>query len=164
MSILRFLFAFLILFLSSTEKSSSQTVPVVKIGEVLSRINQTSDTVLVLNFWATWCVPCIEELPDFIKLEKDLANQPVKFVYLSLDFKKNLTGKLQPFLKKNEITSEVLLLDEPDYNSWIDKISVDWQGAIPATVVIDRKNKSQTFHEGSLNYNELKTIIQKYIP
>jgi len=164
MPLMRFLLMFLVLLLNSAKESRSQTVPVVKIGDVLARINQTSDTVLVLNFWATWCVPCIEELPDFIKLEKDISNQSVKFIYLSLDFKRELDGKLKSFLLKNDIKSDVLLLDEPDYNSWIDKISPQWQGAIPATIVIDRKNKVSTFHEGSLTYNELKTIIQKYIP
>ncbi len=146
------------------ETCTAQNIAVIKIKEVLSRINQTSDSLLVINFWATWCKPCVAELPAFIQAEKYFENKPVSFVYVSLDFKKNLQTGLQDFIQKNAFNSEVVLLDEPDYNSWIDLISKDWGGAIPATLIVDRKHHQQTFHEGPLLFNELTNLINKYLP
>lgn len=159
----RFLFVSVVI-LFAIHPCVGQYPRLIKMPELLNRINHTSDTVLVLNFWATWCVPCVEELPSFFALEKQLEKQPVKFVYLSLDFKRELESKLKNFLVQRQITAEVLLLDEPDYDSWINLISEQWNGAIPATLVIDRKNKDRSFHEGILSYDELNKMIKKYIP
>lgn len=164
MYFLRFILLLSFLLLSNCRYSKGQSIPVVKINDVLERINRSTDTVLVLNFWATWCLPCVEELPGFIKLEKELEKEHVEFIYLSLDFKREAEKNLSAFLMKKEMTATVFLLDEPDYNSWIDRISRSWQGAIPATLIVDRKHKSKTFHEGELSYTELEKLIKKYLP
>ncbi len=140
-----------------------QEVDMVKIPDVMKRIGIVDDSVLVLNFWATWCQPCVQELPDFIRMEKDLKNQKVKFIYLSLDFKKDRNTRLKEFIINKKIDSEIFLLDEPDYNSWIDIIHPSWQGSIPATLIVNRKNQEQIFHEGILSYEELKDLIKNYI-
>jgi thiol-disulfide isomerase/thioredoxin len=130
--------------------------PVVK--EILSR---ETDTTYVINFWATWCAPCVEELPGFLRLEKEFKDRKVKFYYISLNFKREIEDQLLPFLKKNEITSTVYLLNEPDYNSWIDKVDATWLGSIPATLIISHKPESRFFQEASFTFEALK---QKLTP
>jgi len=97
---------------------------------------QKNDTTYVINFWATWCAPCVKELPYFEKLNQKYTDKKVKVILVSQDFSKQLEKKLKPFLEKNKLQSEVLVLIDPDANSWIDKVNPAWSGAIPATVII----------------------------
>jgi thiol-disulfide isomerase/thioredoxin len=120
--------------------SAAQSVSgVYKINDLLQRISQP-DTAYVINFWATWCKPCIQELPAFDSLYASTSNLPVKIILVSLDFKEELDKKVNPFLKKNNIRVECVLLDEVNGNDFINKISPQWSGAIPATL-FSRYNK-----------------------
>lgn len=136
---------------------SAQKTTVYKINDLLKRINNNSDTTYVVNFWATWCKPCVAELPEFEKLHLDSKNknQKVKVLLVSMDFVEELDRKLKGFLDKNKYTCEVVLLDEINGNDFINKISEKWSGAIPATL-ITRNNKLRTeFHEGKMNFEML---------
>ena len=133
---------------------SAQKREVIKLDQLLTILNNKSDSLLVLNFWATWCKPCVEEMQEFLRLEQELENKKVRFVYLSLDFKNDFETKLVPFVNKRKMMSDVFLLDEPDYDAWINMVEPTWQGSIPATL----------FHEGQLTYLELKKTINTYLP
>lgn len=127
---------------------------VYKINELRNRIDK-SDSLLVINFWATWCKPCVQELPAFDSLA--LANPRVKVLLVCLDFKEELDKKVNPFLKKHGVKTECVLLDEVNGNDFVNKISPKWSGAIPATLL--KKNKSELFYEKKLNLNELRLIV-----
>lgn len=94
-----------------------------------------NDTTYVINFWATWCKPCLEELPYFEAFNNEMQEEKVKVVLVSLDFPKQLESKLVPFVQKQQLKSKVVVLLDGKYNEWIDKVSVDWSGAIPATYI-----------------------------
>jgi len=118
------------------------------------------NTTEVVNFWATWCAPCIKELPYFEKLNSE--NKQVKVVLVSLDFKNQFESKLVPFLKKKSIKSEVVLLTDKDYNSWLPKVDNEWSGSIPATLII--KNGKKTFAERVFSdYEELNQFVNSNI-
>ena len=125
----------------------SQTVPVIKIEDLLQRITNDSDTTYIVNFWATWCAPCIKELPDFDSITSTYRNQKIKVLLVSLDFKEDLKTKLLPFIQDKPLKSEVLLLDELNGNYFIPKISGNWSGALPATLIVNNKNKTKLFFE-----------------
>ncbi len=127
-----------------------------------SLLHKNSDTTLVINFWATWCKPCVTELPYFEELNKKYSSEKIKVILISLDFKRQLETRLNKFITENKISSEVLLLDEPDYNSWIDKVDSTWSGAIPATIVINKKSRL-FFEKEFTSYAELSTIIKPLI-
>lgn len=134
---------------------NAQKIGVYKIDDLLKRINNNSDTTYVVNFWATWCKPCVAELPEFEKLNKEYSSKKVKVILVSMDFKETLNKKLKPFIKKNKYTCEVVLLDESNGNDFINKISEEWSGSIPATL-ITRKNKSvNEFIEKKVTYDFL---------
>lgn len=120
-------------------------------------LNRDDDTTYVVNFWATWCVPCVEEMPHFEKLGEEYKDDNVKVLLVSLDMPKMVESKLLPFIKDKDIKNEVVLLRDPDANSWISKISPSWSGAIPATVIYKKDKKS--FYEQSFDYEQLVSAL-----
>ena len=153
-----FFFCLGLLFISSAVPLS--TVRVVKFDTVEHLMTRNSEKVEVINFWATWCEPCIKELPYFQSLHNEMA-QEVNVTLISLDFADVLNEKVIPFVQKRQITPEVLLLDEIDYNSWIDKVDPSWSGAIPATLVINHQTGQRKFIEGELKKGEIEIIIKE---
>jgi len=122
-------------------------------------LNKQNDTTYVINFWATWCMPCVKELPYFQQIHDEFSQEKVKVILVSLDFLKHLDSRLKPFLQKNKLSPEIILLNDPDSNAWIDKVSPDWSGAIPATIIYNKNFRN--FYEKSFTYEELQTIINQ---
>lgn len=117
-------------------------------------LNQDCEKIHVINFWATWCKPCVAELPYFERLHTE-KNIPVTLI--SLDMPNLIESKLIPFIKKENLTSKIVVLDDPDANKWIPKISPEWSGAIPATIII--KGDKRKFYEQSFTYETLNEAI-----
>ena len=142
---------------------NAQKPAVYKINDLLKRIHNNSDTTYVVNFWATWCKPCVAELPEFEKLHLDSKekNQKVKVLLVSMDFIEELDRKLKDFLDKNKYTCEVVLLDEINGNDFINKISEKWSGAIPATLIRHNNKLRTNFHEGKMTYEMLSKIVHE---
>ncbi len=152
----------MVVMLSSFVFYSTPTVNSINFQQFQSRIIQpANDTLFVVNFWATWCVPCVEEMPYFIQTTKTFSNQKVKIILVSLDFLKE-HNKLVAFVKNRNIENEVYHLNAGNPDTWIDKIDSSWSGALPATVLY-RFGKKVLFHEGELNQSQLDSIINKTI-
>lgn len=149
---LSFLFFFLYCF--------SQHVPILKITDLEKRIKNDSDTTYIVNFWATWCAPCVKELPDFDSISKVYKNEKIKVLLVTMDFKEELKNKVLPFIVSKKIYSEVVLLDEVNGNYFIPKISDAWSGALPATLIINQKKKFNHFFEKKLTFEFLKSEIE----
>lgn len=111
----------------------------------------------LVNYWATWCKPCVEELPAFIELEKQMKNEKFKMILVSLDFPTQIESRVIPFLKKNEIPTQVVILDD-NPNIWINQVNENWDGDIPVTQII--QNSQKEFYNSSLNLEELQKIVQ----
>lgn len=129
---------------------------IVKVEGLLKRIKHT-DTLYVVNFWATWCKPCVQELPAFDSLSSSLSSKPIKVLLVSLDFSEELNIKVLPFLQKRNITSTCLLLDETNANEFINKISKEWSGAIPATLF--KKGDETVFKEKKFKLKDLEQQV-----
>ena len=128
--------------------------------ELSTYIKENNSKPLVINFWATWCAPCVKELPYFEKLNKE--NQNVKVILVSLDFEKQVESKLIPFLKKKKIASTSIYLADKEYNTWLPKIDKNWSGSIPATVIFSQDKKIFVEQDFS-NYEELNTFVNQSI-
>ncbi len=130
--------------------------------QLVSRIQQAGEATLVVNFWATWCKPCVEELPCFEELRKQYADKNVQVLLVSLDFKTQMEKKLIPFLKANPLKSEVILFTDQDVNTWIPYIHKEWDGAIPVTVVY--KGKVKAISQGKFeDFDDLEKFVEPYI-
>ncbi len=149
----------IILLLFSTVTAFSQ-VKTVKLDALTSLLNNDADSVYVINFWATWCKPCIEELPYFEEATSAFSKKNVRVILVSLDSPLELDRVLLPFVKKKDLKSEILLLDEQNPNEWIDKIEPEWTGSLPATIILRNRIKKRMFLEKQLEKEELFTTIQ----
>ncbi|TVQ45772.1 MAG: alkyl hydroperoxide reductase [Saprospirales bacterium] len=121
-----------------------------------------SETTYIVNFFATWCKPCVDELPYFLELHKNYREEGLHFILISLDFPQHLESRLKPFLTENSVTAEVFLLDDPAANDWIPKVDESWSGAIPATIVC-RGGKSSFYEKTFHSTDELIELIQPYL-
>lgn len=141
--------------------AQKQTVPVMDFESFQPLLHQQNDTVYVINFWATWCIPCVKELPDFEQLNAKYKNKKFKMRLISLDFKSALQSRLMPFIEKHQLKAEVILLHAPDADAWIDLVDPSWSGAIPATVIY--QGDKRIFREGSYTYEEIESIVKPLI-
>lgn len=133
-------------------------IPIVDLAQYENRVQQKNDTLYVVNFWATWCKPCVEELPFFEKAAQTFSNQPIKIILVSQDAKSRAV-QVNDFLVKNDYTSESFILSAGNPNVWIDKINKKWLGTIPATLLY-KNGKQLYFQEGDYaSFEELEKII-----
>lgn len=129
-------------------------------GQFEPHLLHSNDTTYVINFWATWCKPCVEELPFFEKLITTTAGKPVKVLLVSMDFPKDIQRKLVPFVQERNLQNNVVALADLDYNEWIDKVSTEWDGAIPFTLVYNKKGRLLKSGEMS-GYDELVGLVDE---
>lgn len=138
---------------SEVIKTGSAELEIYTFDEFKRWMMQEDDTLYIINFWATWCRPCVEELPFFERLNDSLAHKPAKLILVSLDSRKKAESDLIPFIQRKELKSKVVHLNAPDFNNWLDKVSPDWSGSIPATLMV--RNGHKTFFEQSFEFEPL---------
>jgi len=139
--------------------SSFSQPKIVKLDEVQSLLTIKSDQIQVLNFWATWCGPCVKEMPLVEKISEERSDVHVTLVSMDLDLDAN-PEKVFKFVERKGIKSDVLILDERDPNSWIDKIDKQWSGSLPATLVVNTKTGKRAFSGRELKDGELEKLIE----
>lgn len=131
-------------------------------NSVFNQFTKQNDTLYVVNFWATWCMPCVEELPDFMKVNDEFKSDKFKMILVSLDKASDFETKVKDYLKTNNISPDVYVLtDNKRMNEWIPKINKSWSGAIPATAIY-KNGKQVFFTEGKISYADLKSTINKF--
>ena len=138
----------------------AQDINVYSAERLMERVGN-EDTLYVINFWATWCGPCVKELPEFNRLNKQYAGKPVKVLMVSLDFKDAYPKKLASFIRKKKMQPEVVWLSETNANEFIPRIEPGWQGSIPATLLIYGKKQYRNFYEGSVTAKQLALMIDR---
>jgi thiol-disulfide isomerase/thioredoxin len=145
-----------VLFSLSVTLAAGQ-VPSVNFDQLEPRLSTSSDSLFVINFWATWCVPCVKELPEFEKINELYSDRKVKVLLVSLDNPRHMESRILPFIEKHNLKSEIVLLDDPRSNRWIPMVDNSWSGAIPATIIFT--SDSRSFYEQVFTYAELERIV-----
>jgi len=135
-----------------------QHVRLVSIDQLNARIENGKDTTYIINFWATWCAPCIKELPAFEKLNEEYKSEQLKVLLVSVDDISDLKSSVTPFVNKQKMNSEASILNETDQQQYIDRIDSSWSGSIPATLFI--KNGKRKFFEKEFTFIELSGEYQ----
>jgi thiol-disulfide isomerase/thioredoxin len=149
----------LVLLLALCFASTFAQPKIVKLDKVQSLLTTKSDKIQIINFWATWCGPCVKELPLIEKIGQERSDIRVTLVSLDLDLDEN-PEKVYKFVERKGLKSAVLILDESDPNSWIDKIDKEWTGSLPATIVINTNTGKRAFVGKELKEGELETLIE----
>ncbi|UOG72872.1 TlpA family protein disulfide reductase [Hymenobacter tibetensis] len=143
--------------------SQAQQVALIKLPELQKRLSRKTDTTYVINFWATWCAPCVKELPYFEQVNTTYAKQKVKVLLISMDYASQLDKKVKPFVLKRGLKSEVVLLNEADPNTWMDKVDGKWSGALPFTLMINNSKQKRVAYEKEFTQPELTAALQKFL-
>jgi len=151
----------IILLISINAAALAQDVEVVKFDKVQKVMQEKNNKLRIYNFWATWCKPCIIEMPYFEEIAEAHADK-IELNFMSVDYADQVDSKVKPFLKKKNIKSRVMIIDDLDYNSWIDKVDPRWSGAIPATVFITPEGK-KLFYEKEFKKEELQKLIDSLL-
>ena len=135
--------------------SVAQTARSVKIAD-LQKVIAGSDSILVVNFWATFCKPCVHEIPYFQTITEKYKDQRVKLLLVSLDLPSWFPAKVDSFLQKNHYRPEVLWLNETNADYFIPKIDKRWSGSIPATYFVNKKSGYTKIFEGEMTEAEFE--------
>ncbi len=142
-------------------KGNGIEIPVYDFESFTPLLKTNDGKIRIINFWATWCKPCIVELPYFELINSRYSSDEVEVILVSLDLPTQVESKLIPFVKRQNIQSKVVLLDDPDANTWIPKVNSSWTGSIPATIIY--KGGVSRFYERSFTYNELEKELKKML-
>lgn len=151
-------FAVILLLLLSGLGARAQQADLVTLEELQQILRSEGEHIQVVNFWATWCAPCIKELPLLEKLTKDNREVKVRLVSMDMDLDPN-PDKVRKFAARKNIQSQILILNERNSNQWIEKIDKSWSGALPATLVVNNNNGKRKFVEKELHEGDLEKLI-----
>ncbi len=155
---------FSLLFLSGIGFSNAegQDIPKWKIGDLEAYI-KNSNKPTVVNFWATFCKPCIAEIPYFQKLVRRYEKDSVQLLLVSLDMEEMYPAKIKAFANKFTFTAPIVFLDETNADVFCPRVDEKWSGAIPASLFINNKTGYRKFFEEEMSEQkfetELKTLI-----
>ncbi len=160
---MRIILCFLVV-LTGFAEINAREIEKAGVEKIQKILNNPEDKLFVLNFWASWCRPCVKELSYFEKLAKEYSYEEVEFILMSLDFPSQIESRLIPFLKRNEISLKVILIEELDYDKWMNLVDESWQGNLPATLFINNKTGLRHFVNRPLEEDELRNVVNTMIP
>lgn len=147
---------------SNSQKASSipSTVSLLSFDQMTTYLDQHKGKPLLINFWATWCDPCVEELPDLIKLYKNHHKDNLQMVGFSVDFPEDINTKVKPFVKSHKIPYPIYVANPDDQDALINHFSKDWSGAVPATFLYDSNGKLLKMKTGKMTSSEMEEFIK----
>ena len=134
-----------------------------KITDVEQRIAAKTGEILVFNFWATFCKPCVAEIPSFIEVCDRYKNAGVKLILVSLDLPSFYPKKITAFAKQHGFATGMAWLQETNADYFCPKVDSSWSGSIPATLMVNTKTGKRFFVEGEIEGKEFEGHLQKLI-
>ena len=154
---------FLFILIGFVLAAKSQRIPKWKIEDVVKSYAAKNDTVYVVNFWATFCKPCNEEIPDFIRIVKKYEKQKIKLLLVSLDLPSYYAVKLPAFIKKYKYNTNHVWLNETNADHFCPAIDEKWSGAIPSTIIVNNKTGYRKFIEDQVSAADFEAALKEAI-
>jgi thiol-disulfide isomerase/thioredoxin len=150
----------LVVFLSIT--CSAQEIKKIKITDLQKTI-AASKTPLIINFWASYCSPCIKEIPFFEEIVAKNKSTGVRLLLVSLDLRDAYPAKIQAMSKKLNFSSAVVWLDETNADYFCPKVDTAWSGGIPSSLFINNQKGYRKFFETELTRVQFEAELKKMI-
>ena len=141
--------------------AQSDSLLAVDSQQLLKIIRDSKSELTLLNFWATWCKPCLDEFPDIVTLSREYKSDDLSVIFVSADFENNLPAVRQ-FINKQQLTYVTYYKSESD-NIFINALNPEWSGALPATFIYDATGRLLDFWVGKRTLEELKKVVGKYL-
>ena len=154
---------FIVAIICFVAAAQAQQIPKLKMADVVKLFDAKSDTVYVVNFWATFCKPCVAEIPNFIKITEKYKKQKVKLLLVSLDLPSFYPKRIAAFATKNNFATNLAWLDETDADYFCPMIDKSWSGAIPATIMVNAKTGYKKFFEAEMKGEEFEKEVKEAI-
>ena len=148
--------AFALLFLAVV--AHSQQVKSVKITELEKTIKE-SKRPLIVNFWATFCVPCLQEIPYFQEMTDQYKSKNVSLIFVSLDMKEAYPVKVNDMVKKLKLSYPVVWLNETNADYFCPRIDTSWTGGMPSSLFVNNATGYHKFFEEPLSKEKLEQEI-----
>ena len=154
-------------FMSQTDSLSVNEIDAAGLTGLLERSRMAANNTrrpLLVNFWATWCVPCREEFPDLVALDAEFRPRGLEFITISLDEATERTTTVPAFLREmRAIRMPAYLLNTPEPETAINAVDPTWSGALPATFLFDRNGQIVYKHFGRITPAEVRAAIERTI-
>lgn len=142
--------------------TEAQQVKKIKMDELMAYVEKV-DHPVIINVWATWCAPCVEELPWFDRILKQQKNSDIELVLVSLDFADRYEKAIAGFLHKNPVNATLFWLDETNADYFCPLLDSSWSGNIPVSLFINNKNGFRKFFDDQVKETELETAVKEML-
>lgn len=140
----------------------TQQVKKVQISEI-EDIVRKSDHPMIISFWATWCAPCVKEIPYFQETVRKYAAHQVELILVSLDFKEAYPSGIISFIKNRNFDATFYWLNETNADHFCPKIDPKWDGGIPATLFVNNKTGYRKFYERQLTPLQVEAEVKAQV-
>jgi thiol-disulfide isomerase/thioredoxin len=127
--------------------------------QVTKIVAEARGNVVVVNFWATWCVSCVKEFPEFLHVRKVFAPQGLVLLFVSIDEMSVLDQAVKPFLRKMQVDFDTYIKGTPNDGAFIDAVSREWSGALPATFIYTKQGVLAHTLIAEQSFDDLATHI-----
>lgn len=151
--------------LSAIQSASFEAplVKVVKIQDLLKVFKASRGSVTVLNFWATWCKPCLEEMPELVRFYREHQSKGVSFVSVSADHPDDLMERVRPYVERQRIPFAVWVVGGESPDELVQAIDPQWQGSLPATFVFDASGTRRQAWYGKVEFSDLAGAVDSLL-
>jgi thiol-disulfide isomerase/thioredoxin len=141
---------------------ASSPVALIDAEDMRAQLNAHQGEVVVLNLWATWCVPCIKEIPDLMTLESELDSRGMRLVAVSMDDPADL-GAVEAFRARHFPEFRTWLRGEPDMDTLVSVVDFAWNGILPTTYLINREGQVARKIQGKWSLDEFRTAVESLL-
>ncbi len=146
------------------EEKQTERKPVIhdiKLNQIETLLSEKKQGLIIINLWATWCPPCVAELPHFGNIYKQYSGKDLHLYLINIEGKQSKEKVLEPFLKKNPLPCPVYLLEGGNPEEFEKVLKTEISGALPVTIIYSSEGKLIKKFEGSITETDIQSVLRE---